>query len=210
MPQPTRFIDPLNDVAFKKIFGSEPNKDLLINFLNEVFRGRKHIADLVYNKNEHHGNGRDDGSVSFDLLCTGIYGEQFIIEVQREKHRNFIQRSLVYTSRLISEQVPKGKVKQWNYDLKEVYLVAILEKFSIPGINDGFLHDICLCNRETGEIFYDQLGYTYIQLLNFVKQEDELENDLDKWLYVLKHISKMDRIPVYLRKPIFEQSIADL
>ena len=66
-PVPGRYIDPLVDFAFKKIFGSEPNKDLLIAFLNEVFRGRKHIADLVYNKNEHPGDLKDEGAAIFDL-----------------------------------------------------------------------------------------------------------------------------------------------
>lgn len=71
--------------------------------------------------------------------------------------------------------------------------------------------DICLCNRDTGKIFYDKLGYTYIELSKFVKADTELETDLDKWLYILKNMSRMDKIPVYLRKPIFEKlfSIAE-
>jgi len=61
IPLPGKYIDPLVDFAFKKIFGSEPNKDLLIAFLNEVFRGRKIVVDLIYNKNEHHGDLKDEG-----------------------------------------------------------------------------------------------------------------------------------------------------
>lgn len=76
-PVTGKYIDPLVDFAFKKIFGSEPNKDLLIAFLNEVFRGRKQIVDLVYNKNEHPGDLKDAGAAIFDLLCTGDNGEQF-------------------------------------------------------------------------------------------------------------------------------------
>jgi predicted transposase/invertase (TIGR01784 family) len=73
------------------------------------------------------------------------------------------------------------------------------------------LHDICLCNRDTGEIFYDKLGYTYIELSKFVKTDTDLDTDLDKWLYFLKNMPRMDRLPVYLRKPIFEKlfSIAE-
>ena len=90
--------------------------------------------------------------------------------------------------------------------LTGVYLVALLEDFTLPASpGDEYLHDICLCNRETGEIFYDKLGYTYIELRKFVKEGAELETDLDKWLYVLKNMSRMDKIPVYLRKPIFEK-----
>lgn len=74
-PKPGKYIDLLVDFAFKKIFGSEPNKDLLIAFLNEVFRGRKHIIDLEYDKNEHPGDLKDEGNAIFDLLCTGNSGE---------------------------------------------------------------------------------------------------------------------------------------
>jgi predicted transposase/invertase (TIGR01784 family) len=209
---PGKYIDPLVDFAFKKIFGSEPNKDLLIAFLNEVFRGRKHIVDLVYNKNEHHGDLKDEGAAIFDLLCTGDNGEQFLIEVQRGRQGNFKERALFYTSRLISDQAPKGRRSEWAYNLTEVYLVALLEDFTLQ-ISDGkeYLHDICLCNRETGEIFYNKLGYIYLELSKFVKEDTELETDLDKWLYILKNMSRMDKIPMYLRKPIFEKlfSIAE-
>jgi predicted transposase/invertase (TIGR01784 family) len=205
-PSPGRYIDPLVDFAFKKIFGSEPNKDLLIAFLNEVFRGRKFIVDLVYDKNEHPGDLKNEGAAIFDLLCTGKEGEKFLIEVQRGRQGNFKDRALFYTSRLISGQAPKGRREEWAYNLTEVYLVALLEDFTLQ-INSGveYLHDICLCNRDTGEIFYDKLGYTYIELRKFVKAEVELKSDLDKWLYVLKNISRMDKLPAYLRKPIFEK-----
>ncbi len=94
-PLPGRYIDPLVDFAFKKIFGSEPNKDLLIDFLNEVFRGRKQIVDLVYNKNEHPGDLKDEGAAIFDLLCTGDKGEQFLIEVQRGR-QGFLKNALYF------------------------------------------------------------------------------------------------------------------
>jgi len=200
------YIDPLTDFAFKKLFGSEPNKDLLIDFLNGVFRGRKHIVDLVYNKNEHPGETVNEGGAIFDLTCTGNDGEQFIIEVQRGKQGNFKQRAIFYTSRLITVQAPKGKRSEWAYNVKEVYLIALLEDFSLDAGNEQeFLHDICLSNRETGKVFYEGLGYIFIELIKFVKTEAELDTDLDKWLYVLKSMSSMDKIPVYLRKPIFEK-----
>ena len=211
-PVTGKYIDPLVDFAFKKIFGTEPNKDLLIAFLNEVFRGRKHIVDLVYNKNEHPGDIKGEGAAIFDLLCTGEKGEQFIIEVQRGRQGFFKERALFYTSRLISDQAPKGNRSAWAYNIAEVYLIALLEDFTLEDSPaDAYLHDICLCNRDTGEIFYDKLGYTYIELSKFVKADTELETDLDRWLHVLKNMSRMDKIPVYLRKPIFEKlfSIAE-
>lgn len=76
-----RYIDPLTDFGFKLIFGSEPNKDLLIAFLNELILGRKFIVDLVYNKNEQQGPQTGFRKSIFDLTCTDAEGTQFIIEV---------------------------------------------------------------------------------------------------------------------------------
>jgi hypothetical protein len=59
----------------------------------------------------------------------------------------------------------KGQVKNWQYDISEVYFVAVLEQQSdLKMDSDRFIHDACLCYRDTGEIFYDGLGYTYLDL----------------------------------------------
>jgi predicted transposase/invertase (TIGR01784 family) len=206
MPKKSKYIDLMTDFGFKRIFGTEPNRDLLIAFLNEVFKGRKQIVDLVYNKTEYNGDTIHEGGAIFDLLCTGTAGERFIIEVQRSKQDNFKQRALFYTSRLISEQAPKGNRREWDYHISEVYLVALLENTSLDGgVINEYLHDICLCNRSTGEIFYEDLGYTFIELSRFVKTETELRSELDNWLFVLKNMSRIDKIPLYLSKPIFEK-----
>jgi predicted transposase/invertase (TIGR01784 family) len=192
----------------KKIFGSDATKDLLIAFLNEVFRGQKQITDLVYNKNEHPGDSKTEGGAVFDLLCTGNDGERFLIEVQRARQAHFKQRSLFYTSRLISEQAPRGKRAQWQYNVSEVCMIAILENFTLDDSNRSngkYLREVCLCNKDTGEIFYDRLNYTYIELFSFVKTELQLESELDKWLYILKHISTLKEIPVCMHSPVFEK-----
>ncbi len=203
----TKYIDLMLDVSFKRIFGTEPNKDLLIDLLNGIFRGRKQIVDLVYNKNEHIGDIEEIGAVIFDLTCTAKDGERFIIEVQRSAQANLKRRMLYYGSKLISDQAPKGKRKEWDYAISEVYVIVLMDGFAMPeGEGDkGYLHDICLCSRDTGKVFYEDLGYIYIELRNFVKTESELETDLDGWLYVLKNMSRMDRLPFYLRKPVFEK-----
>jgi len=206
-PAVSKFIDPLLDFSFKRIFGTEPNKDLLIALLNGIFRGRKHIVDLVYNKHEHVGDTAELGSVIFDLTCTSIDGEIFIIEVQRSGQVNLKRRMLYYGSKRIADEAPKGKRKEWDYAIPEVYVIVLMDGFRMPASNasDRFLHDICLCNRDTGEVFYDDLGFIYLELCNFVKAESELETDLDGWLYVLKNMSRLNRIPLYLRKPVFEK-----
>ncbi|SFS98156.1 Rpn family recombination-promoting nuclease/putative transposase [Sphingobacterium wenxiniae] len=206
MQQP-KYIDPTTDYGFKRLFGTEVNKKFLIALLNDLFRGRKTIDDLVYNKNEHVGDGEDRGTVIFDLTCTTDNGEKFIIEVQRSLQINLKRRMLYYGSKLIADQAPKGNRKGWNYSISGVYVIVLMDGFPMPERTDieEFLHDICLCNRETGKIFYEDLGFIYLELINFVKGEADLESDLDRWLYVLKNMSTMDKLPVYLRRPIFEK-----
>lgn len=207
MMKKPKYIDPTSDFGFKRIFGSEPNKDLLIAFINELFRGRKTIVDLTYDKNEHVGDTDDLGSVILDLTCTAGNGERFIIEVQRSSQFNFKRRMLYYGSKLIADQAPKGGRKSWAYNISEVYVIALLDGFPMPDSKrtGRYLHNICLCDRNTGQVFYNYLEFFYIELINFTKEESELQNDLEGWLFVLKNMSKLDKIPLYLRKPVFEK-----
>ncbi|GAB3019314.1 hypothetical protein GCM10027051_25490 [Niabella terrae] len=89
-------MDLRSDFAFKRIFLAEPRKELLIAFLNELFRGRKIIKDLVYLPQESHGRLLEDRKVIFDLVCTGSDGETFLIEMQRTAQKNFVDRGLFY------------------------------------------------------------------------------------------------------------------
>lgn len=199
-----RYIDPLSDFGFKFLFGSEPNKELLIALLNELFEGKKYIEDLTYNKNENHGPQNDYRASVYDLTCTGQDGEQFIIEVQRIQQRFFKDRAIYYTSNLIHEQGPKGEIK-WNFQLKEVYFIALMGFCFEDTKPDSWLHRAHLTYEETGEGFYNKLGYIFIEIPKFNKTEIQLTTDLDRWLYILKNMRSLKKISVYLNKRIFQK-----
>ena len=199
-----RFIDPMTDFGFKRIFGSEPHKDLLIDFLNQLFLGERHIVDLIYSKNEHLGHTSEYRKAIFDLLCTGSNGEQFIIEVQRVKQEFFKDRCVYYASSLIRDQVPAGTVN-WNYQLKPVYLIGLMD-FSFDDTEESeWLHRVQLTQLGTGKRFYDKLGFVFVEMPKFNKTEEELVSELDNWFFLLKNLSKLDKIPVFLKKPIFSK-----
>ena len=199
------FIDPTTNFGFKRIFADDNNKDLLKAFLNDLLRG-KNIVDLCYNKIEHVKDTQDTGGLILDLTCTTRKGEQLLIEVQRSSHLNVKKRVLYHGSKLISDQAPKGQHQDWNYATSEVYVIVIMDGFRMPGTkNNNFLHDIYLCNRETGDVFDENLGFIFLELVNFIKSETELDNDLDGWLYVLKNMPTMKELPRYLQKPTFEK-----
>nr|WP_262497148.1 Rpn family recombination-promoting nuclease/putative transposase [Pedobacter hartonius] len=106
---------------------------------------------------------------------------------------------------------PRGS-SHWDIELKEVYLIAILDFNFNNSAPDRYLHDVALTNTGTAEIFYHKLNYKFLELPKFVKTEDELETDLDRWLYLLKHMSHLNEAPASLDKYVFQKvfSIAEV
>ena len=199
-----KFINPFTDFGFKKIFGEEANKDLLIDFLNELLRSQNvQISDLTYKNTSKLGISPLDRNVIFDLLCENPKGEKFTIELQKAKQTFFKDRMLYYSSFSIQEQGLKGN---WNYELKSVYVIAILDfpiDDKIPE-KDVVSHNRLL-NVETHEVFYNKLLFVTLEMPYFNKTIDELETNFDKWLYVLKNLHKLDEIPERLRNIIFQK-----
>jgi len=202
---PGRFINPFTDFGFKKIFGEEPNKDLLIDFLNELLRPQNYaIKDLTYKKAEHSGASDIDRRVVFDLYCENEKGEKFIVEMQKTKQTYFKDRTLFYSTFPIQEQATRGE--KWDYGLKAVFAVALLDFTFDDEVKDKpIVNRVQLIDKNTWKVFYDKLTYIFVQVPNFTKTIDELETHLDKWLYVLKHMEKFDRIPEKIKDKIFQK-----
>lgn len=195
------YIDPLSDFGFKRLFGSEPVKELLIDFLNELFQGRKVVKDLTYDDNEKQGPLAGSRKAIFDLTCTGAEGEQFIIEVQRIRQGYFKDRAIYYSSRLIHDQVPQGKL--WDYSLKEVYFIGLMDFFLEDSIPGEYLQRVHLAYENSGKVFYKKLEWIFIEIPKFVKSEQELRTGIDKWVFVLKNMSRLEKIPAILNSRIF-------
>ena len=197
-----KYINPLTDFGFKKLFGTEPNKDLLIDFLNQILPKKHNISELQYSRNEQFGQNDLDRKAIFDLYCVGKNGERFIVEVQKAKQNYFKDRSIYYASFPIQEQAKKG---QWDYKLEPVYTVGILDFIFDEHKNDKNLLHIIELKDQNCNVFYDKLKFIYIELPKFTKSEDELNNQFDKWLYVFKHLSELQNRPQKLQDRIFEK-----
>jgi predicted transposase/invertase (TIGR01784 family) len=194
-----KYINLFTDFGFKKIFGTEFNKDLLINFLNSVIP-QLNVKDLTYKKTENLGNNELDKKVIFDLYCENEKGEKFIVELQKAKQTFFKDRTLFYATYPIQEQGQKG---DWNYELKAVYTIAILD-FIFEDKKDIKFH-VQLMDVIRKEIFYEKLTFVYLLTPNFDKSENELLTDEDKWYFIFKNLHKLDKVPNTLKDEVFEK-----
>ena len=199
-----RYINPFTDFGFKKLFGTEFNKELLVDFLNQVLGGREQVRDLTYLNTESLGRTASDRNAIFDLYCENEKGEKFIIELQNVRQKYFKDRSIFYSTFPIQDQAPKGG--NWDYYLKAVYTIGILN-FSFPSQEgkERYLREVQLMDKQTHEIFYDKLTFIYVEVANFTKDEQQLETHFDKWMYVLKNLSRLRDRPHELQGKIFER-----
>ena len=200
-----KYINPFTDYGFKKLFGEELNKDLLLDFLNELLKGEQgQIKDLTYLKTEQLGTTEIDRKAIFDLYCENEKGEKFIVELQKTKQNFFKDRTVYYSTFPIREQAKRA---DWDYELKAIYTIAILDFVfdSDKDEPDKFRYDVKLKDIDTNKVFYDKLTFIYLEMPKFNKSIDELETRFDKWLYVLRNLNKLDRIPDKLRERIFDK-----
>ena len=199
-----KYINPFTDYGFKRLFGEEPNKDLLLDFLNELLKEHEgEIKEISYLPAEKLPISQGDRKAVFDLYCTNEKGEKFIVELQKTKQKYFKDRILYYSTFPIQEQAIVGQ--DWDFKLKNVYTVAILD-FVFDEDKDQpekFRYDVKLSDIETKKVFYDKLTFVYLEMPKFNKTEKELKTKYDKWLFILRNLNKLDRIPVELKESIF-------
>jgi predicted transposase/invertase (TIGR01784 family) len=200
-----KYINPFTDYGFKKLFGEEPNKDLLLDFLNELLKKEQgKIKEITYLKTEQLGSSDIDRKAIFDLYCENEKGEKFIVELQKSKQNFFKDRTLYYSTFPIREQAKRA---DWNFELNAIYTIAILDFVFEDDKNEShkYRYDVKLSDIETNKVFYDKLTFIYLEMPKFNKSVDQLTNRFEKWLYVIKNLNKLDRIPDKLREKVFEK-----
>ncbi|MFV0346942.1 MAG: Rpn family recombination-promoting nuclease/putative transposase, partial [Bacteroidales bacterium] len=205
MSKDEKYLNPLTDFGFKKLFGTELNKDILIDFLNDIIPDlppNHRIKDISYKPTEHLPDFEFDRKAIFDIYCVGQNGHRFIVEMQKYWQAFFKDRSIYYSTYLIREQAERG---EWDFKLDAVYTVGILD-FLIDTEYDNPepVHKVELKN-ERNKIIFDKLMYVYVELPKFTKQEHELETMRDKWLFTLKNLVYLQERPRALQERVFEK-----
>jgi predicted transposase/invertase (TIGR01784 family) len=201
-----KYLNPFTDFGFKKIFGEEASKPLLIDFLNALLPQSDKIVDLSFKNNEQLGQTEIDRKAIYDIYCENEKGEKFIVELQKAKQNYFKERTIYYSTFPIREQAEKG---EWNYNLKAVYCIGVLDftfdDYETEPEKSEVVHTIKLKNQH-GKTFYDKLTFIYLEMPNFKQTETELETRLDKWLYFIKHLEDFQTIPTIIADEVFSQA----
>ena len=202
----SKYIDLMVDWSFKKIFGTEVNKDILIEFLKVIFP-QYAISDITYVPTEQLGIMEDDRKAIFDVLCRTEDGKTFLVEMQRGYQKHFFERALFYTSFPIMKQGKKALAEEargnrpWDFSLDGVFFLGILNfKYEDDEMTE---HRYRLMEATSKKLMTDKLEFVFVEVEKFDKSEDELETDLDKWLYLLKNMSNLLKRPERLRDRIF-------
>jgi predicted transposase/invertase (TIGR01784 family) len=195
-----KYINPYTDFGFKKLFGEEANKDLLVDFLNQLLSTKHKIVNLTFKNPEQLSEIKTDRRAIFDIHCENDKGDRFIVEMQKAKLKFFKDRSIFYTTFPIKEQAEKG---DWNFKLIPIYCVAILDfTFDDDREQKNHVSHVQLKDQYC-QTFYDKLTYIFIEMPRFSKKGEALENHFDKWLYFLKHLEDFEQIPGILKEEVF-------
>ena len=142
----TTFINPFTDFGFKRIFGQEDSKIILIGFLNALFEGEFVVTDLEYRDKELLRERPDSRNAIFDIFCTINTGERFILEMQNNYQKHFEDRALYYASRGIAHQGKKGS---WDYAFNAVFGVYFMN-FMHEALPQIFRNDYGICRINRG------------------------------------------------------------
>jgi predicted transposase/invertase (TIGR01784 family) len=179
-----RFLDPKNDYVFHRLFGTEKNKNILIEFLNAVFEGHeKPIEDLTFLKPHQEVEIAVLRESIVDVLCRDKEGTHFIVEMQCYWDRAFLKRSCFYACRAYINQ----KVKDIDYaDLKPIRFLAILKESIFPH-KKAYLSRHEYRDVFTNEQDIDDFAFTFLELDKIDKTLSDSKTIIEKWVYFFKH-----------------------
>ncbi|MFP3036320.1 MAG: Rpn family recombination-promoting nuclease/putative transposase [Wolbachia sp.] len=182
----SKFLDPKNDVAFRRIFGTEKNKDILIHFLNDILElnGKDAIQDIEFLNTILDPDIAAKKQSIVDILCIDENGVQVIVEMQVAKTKGFEKRAQYYAAKAYLRQADKGDQYE---DLKEIIFIAIVDCILFPNKSE-YKSKHTIRDEEINEHDLKDFYFTFIELPKFPKtKEDQLENIVEKWIYFFKY-----------------------
>ncbi len=188
-----KFVDIKNDIAFRKIFGNENKKEILISFLNAVLelpKGKK-IKNVEIKNPYQLPEIKDLKSSILDVRATDERNISYIVEMQVEELDGFDKRVQYYTAKQYSSQIPKGD----DYPkLNQVIFIGILD-FNFFEDDDDYITRHKTVNVKTQKSTLNAMEYNFVELPKFTKELKNCKSLVDKWIYFIKNATNLDVIP---------------
>jgi hypothetical protein len=197
-----RYIDPLSEFGFKHLFCNEQHKEILLNFLAAVFEGKKQIADLAYSPAAA-GDDPEHRKNNLELLCREQNGKYFTVAIQLVEEQLFRDCTRQFMAGFFKE-LDKNEADSSGFPFKESYLIGLLN-FSFGDCEDLYYREISFTKLDRMKNPTGKLGFKFMELPEFTKTREDLETDMDKWFYLLKHIRHMVNIPEIYRDEVFQK-----
>ncbi|MDE6153658.1 MAG: Rpn family recombination-promoting nuclease/putative transposase [Muribaculaceae bacterium] len=184
----TTFINLQTDFGFKRLFGSKKHTHILLRFINALFEGRMVVTDVEFHDKEILPHSTDGKKIIYDIYCTTDTGKHFILEMQQSDTPNFSKRILFYTSQAIVGQGQRGV----NYEIQPVYTI-IITGFDLRNMSKKLVHEILLKERISNEIYSEDIILMFISLEQVKEEWNKCNTELEKLLYLIKNMHKMDK-----------------
>ncbi len=200
---PATYIDFRSDFAFKRLFGTEANKELLLSFLNALLDGEEDFREITYLNTEQQGRYREERKAMFDVYCKNEKDEYIIVEMQVHSQEHYRERSLFYATFPIREQAEKGF--GWNYRLRKVYIISFLDFVLEDSEPERYRRDVKLCDVRTGKEFSDKLHFIYLEIPKFPQTLTGKDSFLEKWLYAMRNMNSLERPPEGMEEQVFSR-----
>jgi len=192
------FINPFSETGFKILFGQTKNKDLLIDLLNTLLGEESNIEDIQYLDNELTSSVEPRETKIYDICCLTSKKEYILLGMQYKKRKSFFTQTLLYAAEILDGQTEKYEDL---YDISAMYEVYLMN-FEDDECNE-FLNEFTFMNEKTHYMLSDKFRMLYYSIPLFKKKEEECENRLDKWIYILKNMENLSTIPWVKDDPIF-------
>ena len=187
-----KFADIKNDIAFRKIFGNQNKKEILISFLNAIldFDDKHRITDVTILNPYQLPKFRDGKATIIDVKAKDEQGREFIVEMQVADALGFSKRVLYYSSQGYVSQIEREEF----YDkLKPTVFVGILD-FEISK-NQNYISRHRILDVETGERVIEDMEFNFIELPKFTKKREDIKTLVEKWVFFIKEAENLEVMP---------------
>ena len=196
-------MDILTNGGFKALFGDINTKEAVMAIINALLPEHRQVADIEYLPTERQGQMEDNKEYRYDFMCRDSSGAMFIVELQRYREKSWFKRCVSYAARAYDRQNRRGE----NYDVPPVYLIGLMgteiNHSDREFWRDRYVSEYTFREKEAHDLLDETIVIIFAELVRFDKAEGECTTDVDRMLFILKNMGRLDRQPELLRREIY-------